>query len=179
MAPPDLSNEFENVATEVDGLLAELREIARGIHPAALSDGGLPSALKTLARRSAVKVRLDVRVGERLTDHVELAAYYTVAEALTNAAKHAGASVVDVSAERRDDMLHIEVRDDGRGGATLSGGSGLIGLADRIEALGGRLSLDSPLERGTTVRIALPIDTDAPAGPGSGAAATSGTGDGG
>jgi signal transduction histidine kinase len=179
MAPPDLSNEFENVATEVDSLLGELREIARGIHPAALSDGGLPTALKTLARRSAVTVRLDVRVGERLSDHVELAAYYTVAEALTNAAKHAGASVVDVSAERRDDMLHIEVRDDGRGGATLSGGSGLIGLADRIEALGGRLSLDSPLEQGTTLRIALPINTDAPAGPGSGAAPTSGTGDGG
>ena len=114
-------------------------------------------ALKTLARRSAVPVRLDVGVDGRLPEPIELAAYYVVAEALTNAAKHAHASLVDVRVESDDGMLRVRVRDDGRGGADLAGGSGLVGLTDRVEALGGRLTLHSPPGAGTTMDIDLPI----------------------
>ncbi|MCU1606319.1 MAG: histidine kinase, partial [Modestobacter sp.] len=153
----ELKAQLDSVAAELTGVLEELREIARGLHPAALADGGLRAALKTLARRSAVPVRLDIRVDGRLPEPIELAAYYVVAEALTNTAKHASASVVDVQADSDDDVLHVRVRDDGRGGADVTGGSGLVGLTDRMEALGGRLSLSSPPGAGTTVDIELPI----------------------
>ena len=146
-----------SVANGLGGALDELREIARGLHAAVLADGGLSSALKTLGRRSAVPVRLDVRLHRRLSDPVELAAYYTVAEALTNAAKHAQATVVDVEVDTGDGHLRIQVHDDGRGGADLLGGSGLLGLKDRAEALGGRITLDSPPGAGTTLHIALPL----------------------
>jgi signal transduction histidine kinase len=134
----ELKAQLDGVAVELTGVLEDLREIARGLHPAALAEGGLRAALKTLARRSAVPVRLDVHVDGRLPEPIELAAYYVVAEALTNTAKHAAASVVDVQAESRDGVLHVRVRDDGRGGADVTGGSGLVGLTDRMEALGGR-----------------------------------------
>jgi GAF domain-containing protein len=158
--PPDageLTARLDAVATELTGVLDALREIARGLHPAALADGGLRPALKGLARRSAVPVRLDVRVDGRLPDQIELAAYYTVAETLTNTAKHASATVVDVQAESREGNLHVRVRDDGRGGAVLTEGSGLVGLTDRVEALGGRLALHSPPGAGTTVQISVPF----------------------
>jgi signal transduction histidine kinase len=153
----ELKAQLDSVAGELTGVLEELREIARGLHPAALAEGGLRAALKTLARRSAVPVRLDIRVDGRLPEPIELAAYYVVAEALTNTAKHACASVVDVQAETGGGLLHVRVRDDGRGGADVTGGSGLVGLTDRMEALGGRLSLSSPPGAGTTVDIELPI----------------------
>jgi signal transduction histidine kinase len=138
-------------------VLAELRELASGLHPAALAVGGLHPALKALARRSAVPVRLDIRVDGRLPDPIELAAYYVVAEALTNTAKHAHASVIDALAETGEGVLHVRVRDDGRGGADPTSGSGLVGLTDRVEALGGRLSLHSPPGAGTTVQAVLPL----------------------
>ena len=138
--------------------LEELREIARGIHPAILADGGLRPALKALARRCAVPSRLDVQVKGRLPEPVEIAAYYAVSEALTNTAKHAHASVIDVQMETGDGALHVRVHDDGGGGADFGHGSGLVGLKDRIEALGGRLSLHSPPGAGTTVQITLPFD---------------------
>jgi signal transduction histidine kinase len=138
-------------------VLEELREIARGLHPAILADGGLRPALKALARRCAVPVRLDIRAGDRLPEPVEIAAYYVVAEALTNTAKHAHASVVDVQVETVNSVLHVRVRDDGRGGADVTGGSGLVGLKDRAEALGGQISLHSPPGAGTAVEIALPL----------------------
>jgi signal transduction histidine kinase len=153
----ELTAQLDSVAGELTGVLEELREIARGLHPSALAEGGLRVALKTLARRSAVPVRLEVRVDGRLPEPIELAAYYVVAEALTNTAKHASASVVDVQADSGDGVLHVRVRDDGRGGAHVTGGSGLTGLNDRIEALGGRLSLSSPPGGGTTIDIELPI----------------------
>jgi signal transduction histidine kinase/putative methionine-R-sulfoxide reductase with GAF domain len=159
-APPeagDLAAQLDGVADGLTGVLDELREIARGIHPAILADGGLRPALKTLARRSAVPVRLDIGVDGRLPEQIELAAYYVVSEALTNTAKHAHASVIDVDVETGDGVLHVRVRDDGRGGADLTGGSGLVGLTDRVEALGGRLSLRSPPGAGTAVEIALPL----------------------
>jgi signal transduction histidine kinase len=148
---------MDAVAEGLTGVLDELREIARGLHPAALAEGGLRPALKTLARRSAVPVRLDVGVEGRLPELVELAAYYVVAEALTNAAKHAGASVVDVQVVADAAMLRVRVRDDGRGGADLTRGTGLVGLTDRVEALGGRLALHSPPAAGTTVEMSVPL----------------------
>jgi signal transduction histidine kinase len=126
--------QLDEIAAGLDGVLDELREIARGLHPAILADGGLQPALKTLARRSAVPVRLDIQVKERLPDPVETAAYYTVAEALTNTAKHAQATTVDIEVADRDGVLHVQVRDDGRGGADFSHGSGLIGLKDEQAA---------------------------------------------
>ena len=146
------------MAAGLDDVLEELREIARGLHPAILADGGLRPALKTLARRSAVPVHLDIQVDRRLPEPVETAAYYTVAEALTNTAKHAHATAADIEVAESDGVLHVRVRDDGRGGADFSHGSGLVGLKDRAEALGGHLRLHSPPGAGTTLEITLPLD---------------------
>jgi signal transduction histidine kinase len=153
----DLAGRLAGAVAEVAGVLDELREIANGLHPAVLTEGGLRPALKALARRSAVPVRLDVRVEGRLPEPAEIAAYYVVAEALTNAAKHAHSSVVDVEAAVGEGVLRVCVRDDGHGGADLASGSGLVGLRDRVEALGGRLSLDSPPGAGTTLEVHLPV----------------------
>jgi signal transduction histidine kinase len=134
-----------------------LRELAHGIHPAVLAEGGLPPALRALARRSAVPVALDVHVAGRLPEQVEIAAYFAVAEALTNTAKHAHATAVTVAVDVVDAVLRIRVSDDGRGGADLGGGSGLVGLKDRVEALGGRFSVQTAPDAGTTVHIELPL----------------------
>jgi signal transduction histidine kinase len=165
-APPDAGE----LAAQLDALVGEatsagdqLRELARGIHPMLLVEGGLAPALDALARRSATPVELNVAVEGRLPEQVEIAAYYGVSEALTNAAKHAAASLVQIQVDttRRDgaDLLRVQVRDDGRGGASLAGGTGLLGLKDRAEALGGRLLLHSPPETGTTLRLELPLTT--------------------
>ncbi len=159
-APPgtgDLAKRLNRVATGLDGVLEELREIARGLHPASLADGGLRPALKTLARRSAVPAHVDIHVAGRLPEPVETAAYYTVAEALTNTAKHAHATAADIEVTASDGVLHVRVHDDGRGGADFSDGSGLLGLKDRAEALGGHLQLHSPPAEGTTLEITLPL----------------------
>jgi signal transduction histidine kinase len=159
--PPDagdLAGKLGRAAAELTEVLDELREIAHGIHPAILADGGLKPALKALARRSAVSVRLNVRVDGRLPEPIEIAAYYAVAEALTNTAKHASAARIHVEGEVGEGVLRIEVRDDGCGGATFAHGSGLVGLKDRVEALGGQLSLRSPPGAGTTMTITLPLD---------------------
>jgi signal transduction histidine kinase/ketosteroid isomerase-like protein len=156
----ELTAQLDRVADEIVGVVDELREMSRGLHPAALADGGLCQALKTLARRSAIPVRLDVRVDGRLPEPTELAAYYVVAEALTNTVKHANATVIDVQAAAGEGVLRLGVRDDGRGGADITGGSGLIGLTDRVEALGGRLTLDSPPGGGTDLQVVLPLPSD-------------------
>ena len=158
--PPEahaLKEQLDGVAAELGDVLDELREIARGIHPAVLAEGGLRPALTSLARRSTVPVRLNVGVEGRLPEPIELAAYYVTCEALTNTAKHAHASVIDVRMETSEDELHIHVRDNGCGGADLNRGSGLVGLKDRVEALGGRISLRSPPRAGTALEIALPL----------------------
>ena len=133
------------------------RELARGIHPAVLAKGGLRFALRTLARRCPIPVDLQVHAKERLPEPVEVSAYYVVAEALTNAARHAHASAVGVEAEIVGDLLRVTVRDDGVGGASLAGGSGLAGLKDRVEALGGRIVLHSPPGAGSSLRAELPL----------------------
>jgi signal transduction histidine kinase len=153
-----VAQRLDRVAAGMDDVLADLREIARGLHPAILAESGLPPALKTLARRSAVPVHLDIQVDGRLPEPVEIAAYYTVSEALTNTAKHARATTADIQVTASDRVLHLRVRDDGRGGADFSHGSGLVGLKDRAEALGGHLRLNSPPGEGTTLEITLPLD---------------------
>jgi signal transduction histidine kinase len=153
----ELASRLDGAVTEVTSVLDELVEIAHRIHPAVLTNGGLSPALRALARRSAIPVSLDVQVTGRLPDPAEIAAYYAVAEALTNTAKHARASIIDIWVESSEGALRVCVRDDGRGGAHF-GGSGLAGLKDRVEAIGGRLSLDSPPEAGTALDILLPVD---------------------
>jgi signal transduction histidine kinase len=156
-APDELRELLGEAVGGVTQLIAELQEISRGLHPAALSSGGgLEAALGALARRSAVPAELDLRVQRRLPDPVEVALYYIVSEALTNAAKHAGASHVAISVGERDGVVELLVRDDGAGGADPSGGSGLIGLRDRVEAIGGRIEVDSPAGAGTSLRVTLP-----------------------
>jgi signal transduction histidine kinase len=157
----DLVQWLDSVAAGLTGVLEELREIARGLHPALLAERGLGPALRALARRSVIPVRLDVRLDGRLPEPAEIAVYYMVAEALTNAAKHARASAAEVEVEIGEGILHVRVRDDGRGGADFGGGSGLVGLRDRAEALGGRLSLHSPPGAGTTLQAELPLTTAA------------------
>jgi signal transduction histidine kinase len=151
--------EIEDVAAELEGVIDNLRELSRGIHPAILSKGGLRPALRALARRSAVPVVIDVRVHNRLPESVEAGAYCAVSEILANAAKHARASVVEVDAETLGGTLRVRVRDDGIGGADQVRGSGLVGLRDRIEALGGTFSVHSPVGCGTTVSCELPVTT--------------------
>jgi signal transduction histidine kinase len=160
-APPgagELAQRLDGAVAEVNDVLEGLREIARGIHPAILTEGGLRPALRALARRSAVPVSLNVQVPGRPPEPVEIAAYYAVSEALTNVAKHAHASAAEVEVAAGDGVLRVDVRDDGRGGADFGRGSGLVGLKDRVEALGGRVSLQSPAGAGTTLQIALPLD---------------------
>jgi signal transduction histidine kinase len=166
-----LPGTFEDVHAELSQLgeglvsaLDQLREISRGIHPAILSDGGLKPALKALARRSPVPVTLDVRTDGRLPERVEVAAYYLVSEALTNTAKHAQASEVHVVVEPEDGLVRLSIHDDGVGGADPWRGSGLIGLGDRVEALGGRLEIRSPPREGTSLIVTLPSD-ESPVGP--------------
>ncbi|HYZ68664.1 MAG TPA: CHASE3 domain-containing protein [Mycobacterium sp.] len=154
---PELRQQFAALDAGLVEAVDDLREVSRGIHPAILSEGGLGPALRTLSRRSAVPVELDVRVGNRLQSTVEAAAYYVAAEALTNVAKHANASVVELSAAVQDDHLVLTIRDDGAGGAQPSGGSGIIGLIDRVEALGGKLTIASPQGQGTTLHVELPL----------------------
>jgi signal transduction histidine kinase len=138
----------DSLVSEATSALDELRELTRGIHPMLLVEAGLAPALDALARRSATPVELTVAVEGRLPEQVEIAAYYGVSEALTNTAKHAAATLVQIQVDtlhsERTDVLRIEIRDDGRGSADLARGTGLLGLKDRIEALGGRILLDSP-----------------------------------
>ena len=140
----------------------ELQEIARGIPPPLLANGGLPAAITELARRSPMRVHLDVDITKRLPEPIETATYYLVAEALTNTVKHAHAATVHVHVDTADTdaggaVLRVWVRDDGRGGADPHGGSGLVGLQDRVAALGGRLWLHSTPGAGTTLRAELPL----------------------
>jgi len=158
--PSELPTLAEQISDAISGLIevsGELQEISRGMHPAILSKGGLGPALKTLARRSAVPVDLHVVVDQRLPESAEVAAYYVLAEALTNTAKHAQASEVQVSCEVDGATLCLRIRDDGVGGADLGRGSGLIGLKDRVEAVGGQLDVVSIAGHGTSLSATIPL----------------------
>jgi signal transduction histidine kinase len=153
----EIRGDISDIATALTGVVDELQEISRGIHPAVLSSAGLRPALRALGRRSTIPVEMDVRIDGRLPETVEVGAYFVVSEMLTNAAKHSSASVVEVAADAADGTLRMSVRDDGIGGADPKRGSGLVGLKDRIEALGGTFSIHSPMGGGTTVACALPL----------------------
>ena len=162
--PEELEQHRSELGRVVDGLTAaldDLREIALGIHPAGLSEDGLTPALKRLVARSPLRVNLDCRADGRFPEPVEVTAYYVVSEALTNAAKYADTPVVDVAVAADNGVLRVEVRDEGRGGADPAEGSGLLGLRDRVEAIGGTMRLMSPPGAGTSLRVELPLGEQA------------------
>ena len=138
----------------------EVRELARGIHPSVLASGGLEPALHALARRSAVPVTLDLRGGERLPEHVEVTAYFLVSEALANVAKHADAAAVRVEVVMADGHARLVISDDGVGGADPGRGSGLVGLKDRVEAIGGSLAIESRAGQGTRLVATVPLSAE-------------------
>jgi signal transduction histidine kinase len=157
--PHDLKQRLSHIGSELTELFKDLQELSRGIHPGILRHGGLRAALNTLARRSTIPVTLDVDIDWHLPEPVEVAAYYVVAEALSNAAKHAKASEVRVAAHCDDKKLDVSIRDDGMGGADSRKGSGLIGLTDRVEALGGRIHIQSPSGAGTSLDVTVPLES--------------------
>jgi signal transduction histidine kinase len=166
--PPGLSevrSGIGDMADELTEVLDELREMSRGIHPAILTEGGLGPALRTLARRSTIPVELDVRAGTRFPEPVEVAAYYAASEALTNTAKHAGASYVEILLEERRNAVWLSVKDDGAGGADPGRGTGLLGIRDRVEALGGSFEVSSSPNTGTLLQAAFPLIVAANATP--------------
>jgi signal transduction histidine kinase len=155
-----LKTDVARFADRLTSVIDELREMSRGIHPAILTEGGLAPAVDALARRSTVPVKLDVRIERRFPDKIEVAAYYVISEALTNAAKHADASYVEIALEVEGKTLRVAIRDDGVGGADPAGGSGLIGLKDRVEALGGTILVASAPGGGTRLDVEIPLETD-------------------
>ncbi|OBA99861.1 histidine kinase [Mycobacteriaceae bacterium 1482268.1] len=163
--PPEQRNLRDRVAhlvAEICCVSTELQEFSRGIHPAIVSKGGLGRAIKSLARQSAIPVTLDLGldVDRRMPEPAEVAAYYVVAEVLTNAAKHSQASEVSIRVTAEERRLRLAISDDGIGGAVIGKGSGLIGLKDRVEALGGHLDISSPADSGTTLMVAIPLDIE-------------------
>jgi signal transduction histidine kinase len=158
---PDLKRDLARIADGLGEALEAVRDIARGIHPAILSEGGLGPAVKALARGSAVPVTVHANLPGRLPERVEAGAYYIVCEALANAAKHARATAVEISLGHRRNALDLSVRDDGIGGADGTG-PGLTGLADRVHTLAGTMQLISPPGRGTHLRVSLPTGPGQP-----------------
>jgi signal transduction histidine kinase len=153
---PEVAAVLDQAVGELQAAVAELRELARGVHPAILTEDGLGAALESVAARTPIPVTVTAAPEGRLAHEIEAAAYYVACEALANAVKHADATGVTISADRMDGMLVVEVVDDGRGGADIGAGSGLRGLADRVEAYGGRFVVTSPPGGGTRVRAELP-----------------------
>jgi signal transduction histidine kinase len=145
---------------EIDGVIDDLREMSHGIHPAVLSVGGIGPAMEMLALRAAVPVELELGPPTRFAPQLEIAAYDVVSEALTNTAKHANASRARVLVEEQNGRVCVSIDDDGDGGAELDGGSGLAGLRDRVEALGGSFRLSSPPGQGTIIVVELPVTGD-------------------
>jgi signal transduction histidine kinase len=154
----DVRTHIDQVSDGLSGTLEELRDLSRGLHPAILTEAGLGPALRSLARRSALPVRLEMTHAGRLADAQEVTAYYVASEAFANAAKHAQASGVDILVDSADGELIVRVSDDGVGGADPSRGSGLAGLRDRVEAVGGDMILDSPAGAGTVLTVRLPAE---------------------
>lgn len=154
----ELRAQLNRLAAGLSALSDELQELSRGIHPAILSKGGLGPAIRSLARRCPVAVDVELDLPAPVPESVGVGAYYVVAEALTNAAKHARATIIDIRAVAADGALHLSIRDDGVGGAVAGAGSGLIGLKDRVEALSGQLTVASPPGAGTTITARIPLN---------------------
>jgi signal transduction histidine kinase len=153
---PEASSRIEHARSEIATSLQELRDIARGLHPAVVSGHGLEVALESLAARAPVPVRLNVDLEDRLPEPLEVAAYYLVSESLANIGKHAQATSATIDVTRRNGEVVVEIVDDGIGGADTERGSGMRGLADRVEALDGRLRVWTPRGQGTRVRAEMP-----------------------
>jgi signal transduction histidine kinase len=143
-------------AAGLSGVLSDLQEISRGLHPAILSKGGLQPAIKALARRAATPVELDVDLDRRFEERLEVAVYYIVAEAVTKATEHAETSLIRIHLHMEEDTIHLAVEDDGVAGASAGEGTGFIGLKDRVEALGGVMWVESPEGEGTSVHVRIP-----------------------
>jgi len=158
-ADPETLAELDAAAAEARAAIDELRELAQGLHPAVLAEAGLGRALESLAERSPVAVTVEADLGGRLPETTETTAYFVVAEALTNVAKHASATRATVRARRTGDRLILEVADDGRGGADIGAGTGLRGLEDRVAALDGTMRIDGPPGTGTTLVVELPCES--------------------
>jgi signal transduction histidine kinase len=158
--PADVRADLDEVRGELAVTRQELRDLCQGVHPAILVEVGLGAAIRALARRSPLPVRVQLRAGGRLPGSCEITAYYVAAEAFTNAAKHASASAVDIVIEEAGSTLTVQVRDDGSGGADASRGTGLTGLRDRVEAVGGSMTVDSPAGAGTVLTVLLPVIAD-------------------
>jgi PAS domain S-box-containing protein len=156
----DAHSDLERIGREIEAVLEDVRELSRGLHPALLSQAGLGPSLRALARKSPIPVSLDVDIPERPSESIEIAVYYVISEALANAAKHARAAEISVELASSADGIRARIEDDGIGGAEASAGSGLVGLIDRVEALGGRFALDSPPGHGTTILIELPLTAE-------------------
>lgn len=156
----DVRAELARIATGLTDAISEVQEISRGIHPAILSQGGLGPALRTFARRSEILVELDIITETRLPEPVEVAAYYVASEALANATKHARASRIELSLAADNGTLLLSIRDDGVGGADPTRGSGLVGITDRVEALGGTIDIESAPGGGTSLVVTLPLDAE-------------------
>jgi signal transduction histidine kinase len=158
--PMEVRADVDEVRDELAATRQELRDLCRGVHPMILVEVGLGAAVRDLARRSPLPVRVQLQADLRLPRSREITAYYVAAEGFTNAAKHANASAVDIVIEEADGTLTVQVRDDGTGGADASRGSGLTGLRDRVEAVGGNMTLDSPAGAGTVLTVLLPVTAD-------------------
>ncbi len=154
--PETLRQELDAASRETGEAMRELRELARGIHPAILEDEGLGAAVTALARRATIPVGIHLQLDGRLSALVESTAYFTIAEALMNAQRHAGSGQAFVRLVRMDGTLELVVRDDGVGGASAERGSGIRGLADRVAAVGGHFQVESERGRGTTIRATIP-----------------------
>jgi PAS domain S-box-containing protein len=159
-AQQEAQSGLDRVRHELEAVLEDVRELSHGLHPVLLSQAGLGPSLRALARRSPIPVKLDVSVSERPSESTETAVYYVISEALANAAKHARASQISVVLTTSGSEIRAIVEDDGGGGAEASAGSGLVGLIDRVEALGGRFALDSPPGRGTRISIDMPLTAE-------------------
>ena len=153
----DAHSDLERIGDDVEAVLEDVRELSHGLHPALLSQAGLGSSVRALARKSPIPVKLNVSVSERPSESIETAVYYAISEALANASKHAHASEISVALGTSGSGIRATIEDDGVGGAEASAGSGLVGLIDRVDALGGRFALDSPPGHGTKIAIELPL----------------------
>jgi signal transduction histidine kinase len=158
--PADVRADVDEVRDELTITRQELRDLCQGLHPAILVEAGLGAAIRALARRSPLPVRVQMQADGRPSGSCEVTAYYVAAEAFTNAAKHANASAVDILIEEASGTLTVQVRDDGVGGADASRGSGLTGLRDRVDAVGGSMTLESPPAAGTVLTVVLPVTPD-------------------
>jgi signal transduction histidine kinase len=156
-ADPTTALQLDEFAQELEAAIAELRELARGIHPSVVSESGLTTALAALAKRSPMPVSVEIDLPGRYADTIEATVYYVVSEALTNVARYASASAASLTVFEAGDLLHVEVRDDGVGGAQIDAGSGLSGLRDRVEAIGGALIVESPPGTGTRVVVQIEL----------------------